>query len=112
GRQVVVGTGTYRYNGAPRWRAWFRSTAAHNTVEVGGLDQSVQRGDWTWASRANAFTDEVDLDAGRVRARHDGYVARLGVLHRREVAITASGVELIDTLEGSGSVEVSVAFHL
>ena len=28
--------GTYCYHGEPEWRQWFRSTAAHNTLEIGG----------------------------------------------------------------------------
>ena len=39
GRRVVVDGGTSTYE-AGEERAWVRSTRAHNTVEVGGVDQS------------------------------------------------------------------------
>ena len=36
GVDVLADPGTYCYHGEPRWRSYFRSTLAHNTIEVGG----------------------------------------------------------------------------
>ena len=35
GMDVLADPGTYCYHGEPRWRSYFRSTLAHNTIEVG-----------------------------------------------------------------------------
>ena len=35
GVDVLADPGTYCYHGEPRWRSYFRSTLAHNTIEVG-----------------------------------------------------------------------------
>ncbi|HKB14200.1 MAG TPA: alginate lyase family protein, partial [Vicinamibacterales bacterium] len=44
GVPVVVDPGRYTYcDDAPHWRRWFKSTAAHNTVTVDGLDQTPYR---------------------------------------------------------------------
>ena len=44
GVDVLADPGTYCYGAEPAWRAYFRSTLAHNTLEVGGVDQSVAAG--------------------------------------------------------------------
>ena len=49
----------------PAWRAWFRSTLAHNTLEVGGVDQSVAAGPHLWTRQARA----------RARAARPGWTA-------------------------------------
>ena len=36
GVDVLADPGTYCYHGEPSWRSYFRSTLAHNTMEVGG----------------------------------------------------------------------------
>jgi hypothetical protein len=44
GRALVVDPGRYTYcDDPPGWRRWFKSTAAHNTVTVDGLDQTPYR---------------------------------------------------------------------
>lgn len=44
GRPLIVDPGRYTYSEqGPNWRRWFKSTAAHNTVCVDGLDQTPYR---------------------------------------------------------------------
>lgn len=44
GRPLLVDPGRYTYaESSPNWRHWFKSTAAHNTVCVDGLDQTPYR---------------------------------------------------------------------
>lgn len=41
GRPLLVDPGRFSYDeGPPNWRRWFKGTAAHNTVCVGGMDQT------------------------------------------------------------------------
>ena len=40
GVDILADPGTYCYHGEPAWRSYFRSTIAHNTVELGGQSQS------------------------------------------------------------------------
>lgn len=77
GVDILVDPGTYTYQGEPEWRQYFRSTAAHNCLELEGTDQSVSGGPFLWTRTAKAKLIEVkgldeDLHA-RWRAEHDGY---------------------------------------
>jgi hypothetical protein len=90
GEDVLIDPGTFDYFTYPGWRKYFRSTRAHNTLEVDGLDQSEMLGPFLWGRRAEtrllrwAPTD----DGGQVHAQHDGY-ERLSdpVIHRRAVEL-------------------------
>jgi len=87
GRQIVVDSGVYEYTGGP-WRDYFRSTRAHNTVEVNGADQSEVWGSFRVARRARPGRVVWRDEAAHVLAQgeHDGYRRlSLPVTHRRTV---------------------------
>ena len=69
GTDVLADPGTYCYHGEPRWRSYFRSTLAHNTIEVGGRDQSTSGGPFLWTRHARSRLIELETDAdGEVTA--------------------------------------------
>jgi hypothetical protein len=86
GKELLIDPGTYAYHTQGRWRQHFRSTAAHNTVRIDGLDQSVMSGNFMWRSKARARCESwrCDADIDCLVASHDGY-ERLAdpVTHRR-----------------------------
>jgi uncharacterized heparinase superfamily protein len=88
GEQILVDPGTYCYHSDALWRDYFRSTGAHNTVRVDGVDQSEMGGPFMWLRKAHPTVEAQDLGAQRqrIRARHDGY-RRLPdpVVHTREL---------------------------
>src|SRR5262249_62005662 len=49
GEGLLIDPGTYGYNLGEKWRRYFRSTRAHNTVTVDGLDQALQVGTFLWS---------------------------------------------------------------
>lgn len=115
GEPLLVGCGTFGYLGTGGWRRWLRGTGAHHTVLVGGLDSSRQDDDpFLWRSRARCTLESVTLgtSGGEVRARHDGYLRRLGVVHCRTVRVDGARLEVHDTLEGQGRQRVALPFHL
>lgn len=109
GRPIFVDSGTYDYFRSPEDRRYFRSTRAHNTVVVDGLDQSVQAGPFLWSQQAKSRLES--WDGTTAIASHDGY-ARIGVLHRRRLTLRGNVLEITDTLEGTGEHEAKVLFHL
>ena len=116
GAELLVDPGTYRYNGEPSWRRYFKSTSAHNTVTVDGVDQAVQETGFIWS---NPFGCRVlrraEVEAGYlVEAEHDGY-RRLPepVLHRRAILYAAPGALVVrDSFSGAGEHDFALHFHL
>jgi hypothetical protein len=117
GAEVLVDPGTYDYFTYPAWRSYFRSTAAHNTVRVDGVDQSQMQGPFMWGRRAQARLLAWSEDSARVtaQAEHDGYT-RLAdpVLHRRELDLDkhSQTLRIQDLLECQGLHDVELFFHL
>jgi hypothetical protein len=116
GKPLLVDPGTFRYNGAPEFRRYFKGTRAHNTVTVDGEDQAVQETGFIW----NRPFASRHLDARRVgdawifEAAHNGY-RRLGspVEHRRRMLVSDLGAILIrDSFEGKGIHDFELNFHL
>jgi len=115
GKRVVVDSGVFEY--APgAWRDYFRSTRAHNTVEVCGENQSEVWGSFRVARRARVIDVEWRTEEGRAlfQARHDGY-RRLAVpvIHRRIVVWEKAFFWLvIDELTGEGRTKAASHIHL
>jgi Heparinase II/III-like protein/Heparinase II/III N-terminus len=118
GVEILADPGTYCYHGEPLWRQWFRSTAAHNTLEVAGVDQSESGGPFLWTAHARTTTLECRADAGSRQswlARHDGYRhLQTPAAHRRAVALDGDRrrLEVVDTLEVAEPVPVRLSWHL
>ena len=116
GVDVLADPGTYCYHGEPAWRSYFRSTIAHNTVELDGRSQSSDGGPFLWLRHANAREIDV-LDIGEVAewtAEHDGYLSLdPPARHRRTVRLDRASrtIDIVDEIDG-GSHDVRLAFHL
>jgi len=122
GRGILVDPGTYCYHDEKPWRDYFRSTVAHNTMEVAGRDQAVEAGPFLWLTRPNAgLTAASGVDSGplaSVEAWHDGYATLRGrPIHRRRATLNRidRSVEIVDWLDSSRTgcelVSVRLAFH-
>ena len=115
GVDVLADPGTYCYHGEPAWRSYFRSTIAHNTVELAGQNQSKEGGPFLWLRQANARETEV-TDDGNIAswsAEHDGYLSLSPpVRHRRSVRLdrVSRAIDIIDEIQG-GEHDVRLAFH-
>ena len=109
----IADPGTYRYHGDPKWRKYFRSSAAHNGPTLDSLDSSVMVGDFNWDRRYRAVGSVVRASSSAtetgVVAVHDGYLSRRGVEVERSVMRVARGkYEITDQAHGSthGRLEV------
>ena len=116
GVDVLADPGTYCYHGEYEWRSYFRSTIAHNTVELDGASQSREGGPFLWVRHATARVIEVrDVgDAVEWTAEHDGY-RKLDppAWHRRCVRLDRAtrAVDIVDEVTG-GCHDLRLAFHL
>ena len=100
------------------WREWFRSTAAHNTVEIGGLSQSESGGPFLWTTQVRTTTLTSDVGEQQVQtwcAEHDGYL-RLDTptMHRRSATLNSPERRLtfIDTFDATEVIPVRLSWHL
>jgi hypothetical protein len=112
GVEILTDPGTYCYHGEREWRSYFRSTVAHNTVEIGGRSQSVESGPFMWQHQAK--TREIEVSALSWTAEHDGYASLSpAAAHRRTVRLNPGErmIEITDLIESVGH-EVRMAFHL
>jgi hypothetical protein len=119
GRPVLIDPGTFCYQGEPAWRRYFRSTLAHNTLEIGGADQAAQAGPFLWSSHMTSWVESASgVDEGpvaKLTIAHDGY-RRLPVkaTHMREFHLDrmADALTIVDRIDANAPVAVRLAFHV
>ena len=114
GDRVIVDTGTSEY-GATQRRQLERSTAAHNTVEIDGCDQTEVWGAFRAARRARPRLLAVSERDGVVvvDAEHDGYRRLAGrPTHRRRFEISEHGMVVHDRARGGGFHTVISRLHV
>jgi len=115
-KEMLVDPGTYRYNGEPEWRKYFKGTRAHNTITIDGLDQAVQETSFIWSHPFKTkLIDCIERPDGfLVKAKHDGY-SRLKepVQHERSIFFFRETTFLIrDTFSGRGVHAFELNYHL
>lgn len=95
GQPFIVDTGISTYDKTPR-RQYERSTAAHNTVTIGGKDSSEVWGGFRVGNRARVtlLKDQTD----EVEAWHDGFGS--SGKHCRRFAISPDRFEIEDMVHG------------
>ncbi|HWL94639.1 MAG TPA: alginate lyase family protein [Phycisphaerae bacterium] len=116
GLEFLVDPGTFDYFSFPAWRRHFRSTRAHNTVEIDGKDQSAMAGPFLWGRQANVrlMNYSATPEESSATGDHDGYCrSRVGVSHRRTILLQPkpNSLEITDELIGHGVHSASLAFH-
>ena len=117
GVNVLADPGCYCYHGEPAWRAYFRSTIGHNTLELDGTDQSGSGGPFLWVRHATSRVIVAHPDGkglSRWVGEHDGYARRARpVTHRRTVELDARTRELriFDDVRSDGQHGCRLAFH-
>lgn len=114
GRAILADAGRQDYLPRPETQAQL-GPAAHNTLlvnGVGALAASVLRvGLWYPQPYADARV-EVDAAVDGFVLCHNGFARIPGVgCHNREVRLVEGGLEVIDSVEGRGSVELALCWH-
>lgn len=115
GSEWIGDSGTFTYTGSREARDQFRSTRAHNTLVVDGLDQAEAIEPFAWgrfpeASVERWVTGETfDL----LEASHDGYLRLASpVRHRRLVYFVKDRFWMIvDRAEGNGNHLLEIFWH-
>jgi len=81
---------------APDLAKALRTTAAHSTLTLGDSNSTAIHADGTLGAGVGSVeVDREELEGGsRIDASHDGYARRFGLIHKRTLALSASGREL------------------
>lgn len=115
-KPFFIDPGTFRYNGVPEHRAYFKGTRAHNTVCVDNMDQARQVTGFIWDKpyRADLISSREDESGIWVKARHEGY-SRLKspVVHIRDIHVSRQDFCLVtDSFIGKGCHTFESHLHL
>ena len=107
GRPVLVNCGTYAYQS--ELRPWFRSTAAHNTLQAGTEETGRIEQSECWA--AFRLGRRAQLRAAR---REDGHVEAVMEDHRgnmlaRRLALAEDELRIVDTSQGPMTTRLHLA---
>jgi hypothetical protein len=113
GEPVLVDPGTYLYGSGGEWRRWFRSTPAHNTLNLDGSSQSSMSGPFNWSEKAQARLEESGTSPHPwLRATHDGYRRRFGRVVQRTLEIEPGKIAVTDQLLGGPPRPAELVFQL
>lgn len=111
----LVDPGTYAYHSDHGWRDYFRGTAAHNTLQMDGCNQSEIGGPFLWLQHAHSRLLGAGADDHGLQwaaGEHDGY-KKLGGIHARKVEFdaTTGEIRINDDVQGHGEHELAIHFH-
>ncbi len=116
GKKVLVDPGTYRYNGEPEFRKYFKGTRAHNTVMIDGLNQAVQETGFIWSRPYKSkLLKSVEINDGFfLQANHDGYMRiKESIQHFRSIAnFDKTNFFVKDTFFGKGVHTFELNYHI
>jgi hypothetical protein len=110
---LIIDLGSGQYNGDQSVRNYFRSTIAHNTVELAGESQARILGPFLWEKTYSTVLEGSGQEPEPwAAASHDGYRRIAALVHRREVRLTSgSDVQIVDSFHGTGQERSRTAFH-
>jgi len=117
GQNILRDTGTFQYNCPPPWNHYFKSTAAHNTVEVDDQDQMEKGPRFLWfrwtKSKVRHNEKLSQLDGNYWEGEHYGYQhGKNPIVHRRAVVRLGDRWVIIDDILGDGKHAVTLRWHL
>ena len=101
GNEVLSDAGTYCYHTDKKWRAYFTSSLAHNTVTINKKNQAEFIGPTLWLKHYKTCVEETQIDDSviKITGTHDGY-QRFGYQHKRHIEYCKEGpIHIIDTVK-------------
>jgi hypothetical protein len=107
-KPFIVDTGLSTYN-TGKLRDKERSTKSHNTVEINGENSSEVWDGFRVGNRANIVNVVENID--HIKATHDGYRKRFGILHTREWKFEEDKIVIIDNINKKSKAVVRLHFH-
>jgi len=107
GQPFIIDTGISTYENDEN-RHYERSTSAHNTVQIGEVEQSEVWSSFRVARRAKVF--DLIEHKNTIKASHNGY-ARIGVTHTREFQFSEKEVFIKDIISAKKNTQKRAFLH-
>ena len=117
GQNILRDAGSYSYNCAEPWKSYFHSTAAHNTLQIDGLDQMVHGPKFLWykwtKSCLSRFETSPDGRVSFFAGEHYGYTQLSeAVIHRRSICRISDCYFIVDQVRGTGVHDLTLRWRL
>jgi hypothetical protein len=111
---VFIDLGSGQYNGDQTVRSYFRSTIAHNTIEVGRKSQANEIGPFMWDKPYETQLEGYGISPLMfVKANHNGYLKNFSVIHTRKIEwIHPHEFNIYDSFSESHRLPIRGALHL
>jgi hypothetical protein len=110
GKPVIVDPGTFLYNGPTSWRNYFRSAAAHNTLQIDGKDPVQPLETFRWSGPLKI--EQKPPISGERWTLLRGSVTWARVVHRRFlIHILGQGIIISDHVDGAGKHDLEWRAH-
>jgi len=113
--RLIVNCGAY-HGPRAQWRAVARASAAHSTLVVADTNSAEIRADGGLGRKPRQVRCERAEDEGAqwISTSHDGYLPVFGLVHHRQLFLSADGEDLRgeDRLEGPAGQNFAIRFHL
>jgi Heparinase II/III-like protein/Heparinase II/III N-terminus len=97
--ELLIDSGTFTYLGDAVARDCFRSSAAHNTIRAGGLDQATARGPFRWIDKPDVRV----IDRGEHFLEAECVAS--GFTHRRRFELGTKDLVIVDQVRGPAPIE-------
>jgi hypothetical protein len=111
GQSVLIDPGTYLYNGPKKWREYFRSAGAHNTVTIRGIAPSTPLDTFRW-KRDQSIRIEAP-ERYDTWALLSGTIEYHGVRHCRSLYhLVDQGIVIVDQVAGNGDRRMESRLHV
>jgi hypothetical protein len=111
--EVLCDSGSRVYTRSAEMRNADRSTAAHTTLSVDGVNQNILNSDpqSLFVSGNEALVSSIAISGNRMQASHRGY-ERLGAEHRRTVELSEQSLFVLDEVNGTGEHTLELRYIL
>lgn len=111
---ILLDPGSGQYNGSQAIRNYFRSTLAHNTIQIQDKNQADISGPFLWNKPYKTKLIQLQTTPNLcLKASHDGYFESHGATHKREIAWPNEHYFTIsDEIKATDIVRIKGAFHI
>ncbi len=109
-RPMMVNSGTYRYESG-KWRDFFRSTSAHNTVSIAGKEQSQVWGRFRVAKRIRKIARK-QFDYNNIKFYAGTYISYTGDEHKRFIGyVEEDKIIVLDYIKSNSKENIKSFLH-